>query len=95
MPRKWCQRVTQSRRIPIIVPELGSTNITFSLWHAAAGDRVTVGDRVAELLTPGVLFDVPAPATGALVERIAQPGDSLCVSRVIGFVEEPLTSEAG
>jgi pyruvate/2-oxoglutarate dehydrogenase complex dihydrolipoamide acyltransferase (E2) component len=68
--------------------------VAFSLWHAAAGDRVTEGDRVAELLLPGAVFDVPAPATGVLAERAAQPGDALSAGHVIGFVEEELTTEA-
>lgn len=78
----------ESRRVPIAVPELGSDRIAFSLWHAAAGDRVTAGDRVAELLLPGAVFDVPAPATGVLAERAAQPGDALSTGQVIGVVEE-------
>jgi pyruvate/2-oxoglutarate dehydrogenase complex dihydrolipoamide acyltransferase (E2) component len=74
--------------VPITVPELGSERVTFSLWHAAAGDRVTEGDRVAELLLPGAAFDVPAPATGVLAERIAQPGDALSTGQVLGVIEE-------
>lgn len=78
----------ESRRVPITVPELGSARATFSLWHVRAGDRVTEGDRVAELLVPGAVIDVPAPATGALAERAAQPNDPLSVGQVIGEIEE-------
>jgi pyruvate/2-oxoglutarate dehydrogenase complex dihydrolipoamide acyltransferase (E2) component len=74
--------------VPITVPELGSGRVAFSLWHAAAGDRVTEGDRVAELLLPGAVFDVPAPATGVLAERTAQPGDALGAGQVLGEIEE-------
>ena len=74
--------------MPITVPELGSERVAFSLWHAAAGDRVTEGDRVAELLLTGAVFDVPAPVTGVLAERTAQPGDALAAGQAIGSIEE-------
>ncbi len=74
--------------MPITVPELGSDRATFSLWHGRVGDRVTEGDRVAEVLIPGAVFDVPAPATGVLAERSAQPNDPLKPGQVIGEIEE-------
>jgi pyruvate/2-oxoglutarate dehydrogenase complex dihydrolipoamide acyltransferase (E2) component len=70
------------------VPELGSDRVTFSLWHVRAGDRVTEGDRVAEVLIPGAVFDVSAPVTGVLAERGAQPGDALAVGQVLGEIQE-------
>jgi pyruvate/2-oxoglutarate dehydrogenase complex dihydrolipoamide acyltransferase (E2) component len=70
------------------VPELGAERVAFSLWHVRAGDRVTEGDRVAELLIPGATFDVPAPASGVLTERTAQPGDPLRPGQVIGTIDE-------
>ena len=70
------------------MPELGSARATFSLWHVRAGDRVTEGDRVAELLIPGAVFDVHAPATGTLAERAAQPNDPLAAGMVIGEIQE-------
>ena len=78
----------ESRRVPITVPELGSDRVTFSLWHVRAGERVTEGDRVAEVLIPGAVFDVAAPATGTLTERIAQPGDRLELGQALGTLEE-------
>jgi pyruvate/2-oxoglutarate dehydrogenase complex dihydrolipoamide acyltransferase (E2) component len=70
------------------MPELGSDRATFSLWHVQVGDRVTEGDRVAELLIPGAVFDVSAPATGVLAERAAQPNDPLTTGQVIGEIQE-------
>ena len=74
--------------MPITVPELGSDRASFSVWHVNVGDRVTEGDRVAELLIPGATFDVSAPATGRLAERTAQPGDGVRAGQVIGTIEE-------
>lgn len=75
-------------RVPITVPELGSGRATFSLWHVQIGDRVTLGDRVAEVLIPGAIFDVSAPASGVLTERTAQSGEPLATGQVIGAIEE-------
>jgi pyruvate/2-oxoglutarate dehydrogenase complex dihydrolipoamide acyltransferase (E2) component len=77
-----------SRRVAIVVPELGSDRATFSLWHVRPGDHVTAGDRVAEVLIPGAIYDVGAPASGVLVERTAQPGDPLAPGQTIGEIEE-------
>ncbi len=50
------------------------------------GDRVTEGDRVAELLLPGATFDVPAPATGVFAEQHAKPNDTLTTHSVLGII---------
>ena len=71
----------------IAVPDLGSARVTFGLWHVRVGDRVTEGDRVAEVLIPGAVYDVSAPASGTLTERSAHSGDPLTPGQVIGVVE--------
>lgn len=78
----------ESGRVPITVPELGSGRATFSLWHVRVGDRVTEGDRVAEVLIPGAVFDVPAPASGILTERAVLPSDALTAGQTIGVIQE-------
>ena len=72
----------------ITLPDLGSDRAAFSLWHVRAGDRVTAGDRVAEVLIPGAVFDVAAPANGVIADRAARPGDPLTTGQVIGEIEE-------
>ena len=52
--------MTQPRRVPITLPELGDPRAVFSLWYVRPGDRVFEGDRVAEVLIPGATFDVLA-----------------------------------
>lgn len=84
----WCLRVKEFQRVTIAVPDLGAARVTFGLWHVRVGDRVTAGDRVAEVLLPGAVFDVPAPASGTLAERTAQPGTLLTVGQVIGEIQE-------
>ncbi|MBY0455767.1 MAG: lipoyl domain-containing protein [Gemmataceae bacterium] len=79
--------MSQPRRLPIVLPDLGSPRTTFSLWHVRVGDRVHEGDRVAEVLIPGATFDVPAPVTGVLVEQVVRPNDPLATGVVLGAIE--------
>ncbi len=58
--------VKEPTRVLLTVPELGSDRIAFSLWHVRAGDRVTEGDRVAEVLTPGARSSTFRLAGGTL-----------------------------
>jgi pyruvate/2-oxoglutarate dehydrogenase complex dihydrolipoamide acyltransferase (E2) component len=48
---------------------------------------VFAGDRLVEVLAAGATFDVPAPATGRLVERHALPRDVLAPGQVLGVVD--------
>jgi pyruvate/2-oxoglutarate dehydrogenase complex dihydrolipoamide acyltransferase (E2) component len=76
--------------MPITLPELGlpaSHAVRLSAWFADPGETVYEGDRLVEVLTEGATFDVPAPATGRLVERHALPRDLLLPGQVLGVVE--------
>ena len=75
-------------RVPIALPALGAARATLSLWYVLPGERVFEGDRVAEVLIPGATFDVPAPASGVLAERLAMPNDVLGTGQVLGVIEE-------
>jgi pyruvate/2-oxoglutarate dehydrogenase complex dihydrolipoamide acyltransferase (E2) component len=82
-------------RFPITLPDLG-VGAVLSLWHVRPGDPVFEGDRVAEVLLPGVTFDVPAPRTGVLAERLAMPNDPVTAGQVLGtIIEESATDEHG
>jgi 2-oxoglutarate dehydrogenase E2 component (dihydrolipoamide succinyltransferase) len=77
-------------RTSILLPEIGvspGSRITVSAWYALPGDLVFEGDRIVEVLTEGATFDVNAPATGCLVERLALSRDVLQVGQVLGIVE--------
>ncbi|MBX9622633.1 MAG: lipoyl domain-containing protein [Gemmataceae bacterium] len=80
--------MAEPRRAPVAVPELGTDRATLSLWHVRAGDRVYDGDRVAEVLIPGAVVDVPSPAAGVLGDWLARPGEPVAPGQVIGSVEE-------
>jgi pyruvate/2-oxoglutarate dehydrogenase complex dihydrolipoamide acyltransferase (E2) component len=71
----------------IVLPELGAAPVVLSTWFADPGDTVFEGDRLVEVLADGATFDVPAPATGRLVERRALADDRLVPGQVLGAVE--------
>jgi pyruvate/2-oxoglutarate dehydrogenase complex dihydrolipoamide acyltransferase (E2) component len=74
-------------RVSIVLPDLGSANARLSLWYVRPGEAVYEGDRVAEVLIPGVTFDVPAPASGVLRDRFALPGDAVTAGQELGAIE--------
>ncbi|MDB5311124.1 MAG: branched-chain alpha-keto acid dehydrogenase subunit [Gemmataceae bacterium] len=74
--------------MPICVPELGSPRAVLSLWYVRPGDRVSEGDRVAEVLIPGATFDVTAPASGVLGDRFVLPTDPVATGQTLGMIEE-------
>jgi len=69
---------------PIILPELGTTSeLHVGSWLVDLGDRVEIGDRVAEVLMRGIVFHVAASASGIVTgiakpeKAIVRPGDTL------------------
>jgi pyruvate/2-oxoglutarate dehydrogenase complex dihydrolipoamide acyltransferase (E2) component len=74
-------------KVPIVLPDLGSPAARLSLWYVRPGEAVYEGDRVAEVLIPGVVFDVAAPASGVLRDRLALPGDALTAGQELGTIE--------
>ncbi len=72
---------------PVVLPELGTAPVVLSLWFAGVGDTVFEGERLVEVLIAGATFDVSAPASGKLVERLAWPRDVLEPGQVLGVLE--------
>ena len=74
---------------PIIVPLLGKGNrrLTVSLWLARVGEEVAAGDRVVELLMPGVTFDVESHCAGTVIACECQAGVEVEEGTVLGWIE--------
>ena len=72
----------------VLVPDLGAGDepIRFVTW-LVPGASVIPGERIAELLTAGSVFHLEAAAEGVLVDRRAQPGDSVASGAVIARIE--------
>jgi pyruvate/2-oxoglutarate dehydrogenase complex dihydrolipoamide acyltransferase (E2) component len=71
----------------VILPDLGAEPVLLSVWFVDTGEHVFEGDRLVEVLVGGATFDVPAPATGWLVEKRALTDDSIHPGQVLGVVE--------
>ena len=77
-------------RSPIIVPELqiGTEPLRITGWLADVGDLVTSGESIAEILIPGITFDIPARSSGRLVQIDKGVDTSIVVGDVIGWIDD-------
>lgn len=81
-------------KVPVRLPDLGIEPVVFSLWFNRPGDRVSTGERLAEVVGPSTTFDVQAPCDGILVEQRTFPNDDLSTGQVLAVIEtSSLTSE--
>lgn len=71
--------------VPITLPDVGGDAV-LSVWYVRPGEPVYEGDRVAEVLLPGVTVDVHAPAAGTLAGRAALPGDRVRPGDTLGTI---------
>ncbi|QHL90773.1 2-oxoglutarate dehydrogenase complex dihydrolipoyllysine-residue succinyltransferase [Sphingomonas changnyeongensis] len=75
--------------VEIKVPTLGEsiTEATIGEWLKKPGEAVKADEPVASLETDKVSVEVPAPADGVMGAHAAQPGDTVAVGAVIGYLE--------
>lgn len=72
----------------ILLPDLATDDdpVWVTAWLVDVGDVVDEGDRVVEVLTRGITFDVSAPMSGVLT-RIARPIDAVVsAGDVLGWI---------
>ncbi|MGE4246330.1 MAG: biotin/lipoyl-containing protein [Parvibaculaceae bacterium] len=50
---------------------------TITTWHKQVGDAITEGEVLYDVETEKVTSEVPSPATGVLVEILAESGSEL------------------
>jgi pyruvate/2-oxoglutarate dehydrogenase complex dihydrolipoamide acyltransferase (E2) component len=74
-------------RSEIRLPDLGAGPVVLSVWFADVGEWVYEGDRLVEVLVGGATFDVAAPATGRLAEKLALVNDPVQPGQVLGVVD--------
>jgi pyruvate/2-oxoglutarate dehydrogenase complex dihydrolipoamide acyltransferase (E2) component len=80
-----------TRRVPLIVPELGlgSAAIRVTVWHARVGNQVRRGERLIELAAAAVVIDLPAPESGVLEQQLAAEEDAVTVGQTLGWIQPP------
>lgn len=79
-----------SQRHPLVLPDLGAgpMPVTVSLWLVDVGQEVCEGDRLLEVVFGSVCVDLPAPASGVLVEALVGEDEMLHVGQVLGIIAE-------
>lgn len=81
---------TQATRVDIVMPDLGVAEVRVTVWYAMLGDRVYQGDRLVEVSVAGATIDVPAPATGHLLDQVVFARDVLRPGQLLGtLVADP------
>ncbi|HYO89922.1 MAG TPA: dihydrolipoamide acetyltransferase family protein [Candidatus Limnocylindrales bacterium] len=74
---------------PILMPDLGSGMQEGLLlnWTKQVGDVIHDGDVIAEIETDKTTVEVPVNASGTITELVGEPGQTLKVGAVIGYVD--------
>lgn len=75
---------------PVFLPKVAvqhDTEMYVSFWFAEEGDEVFEGDRLVEILAGPVTFDVPAPASGRLIEIRAAEEESVQSGDLLALLE--------
>ena len=75
-------------RKAVTMPDVGAPAAVVSVWFVAPGERVYAGDRLVEILIAGATIDVPAPATGRLLEKTVSMDERVTPGQILGFIEE-------
>jgi 2-oxoglutarate dehydrogenase E2 component (dihydrolipoamide succinyltransferase) len=74
--------------VKIKLPSLGENVLeaTMVAWLKQPGDAVVHGEIIAEVMTDKTNVEIPAPASGTLVEHQAQVDDVLHPGAVLGTI---------
>lgn len=84
------------RRHLLVLPELGlgARTVSASMWLVEPGAEVNAGDRLLEVLSGSVTIDLPAPASGVLVETYVDEDEPLSVGQRLAMIESDEEDEA-
>ncbi len=77
-------------RTPIVVPELGigHESLRVSGWFVEEGDLVLPGDLIAEVLIPGITFDIAAESSGRLAQIVIPVDATITTGSILGWLED-------
>ena len=80
----------------VIMPQLGETVAegTVSVWHKKAGDQVEEGETLFDVSTDKVEMEIPAPASGRLVEILVPEGETVEVGARLAIIGDGSPAEA-
>lgn len=83
-------------RFEFIMPDVGEGLVEVEVvsWLVDVGDTVEENDPVAEVETDKAIVTMPAPATGKIIERLAEEGDRVEVGSLFLVMETEDTAAA-
>jgi multifunctional 2-oxoglutarate metabolism enzyme len=76
---------TTTETIDVVTPAAGEsvTEGTILEWRVKVGDFIKLDDTIVEISTDKVDVEIPSPASGTVVEILAEEGDTVGVGQVI------------
>lgn len=82
------QEAFDPQLVNVTVPELGAgaDSIRLVTWLVPVRARVIPGERIAELLTQGSVFQLESPAEGTVWAQLAAPGETVRVGQPIATI---------
>ncbi len=84
-------------RVEVVMPKMGESIMegTVIEWSKSVGDTVEQDETLLEIATDKVDSEVPSPASGVLVEILAEVNDTVEVGNVIAIIETDASAVAG
>jgi pyruvate/2-oxoglutarate dehydrogenase complex dihydrolipoamide acyltransferase (E2) component len=76
-------------RVEVLLPQwgMGITEGTVAEWLKSVGDQVIEGEPLVEIETAKATDSLNAPATGVLVEIVANVDDEVPVGELLAIIE--------
>ena len=80
--------------VDVKVPQLSESvaEATLVTWHKKAGEAVSRDENLIDIETDKVVLELPAPASGVLVELIKQNGDTVVAGELIARIDTEAVS---
>ncbi|MCO4746217.1 MAG: 2-oxoglutarate dehydrogenase complex dihydrolipoyllysine-residue succinyltransferase [Proteobacteria bacterium] len=82
--------------VDVNIPQIGEsiTTVFIARWIVQPGEFVKAGDPVLEVDSDKASMEIPAPASGVLVETLAEDGDEVAIGAVVARLDETASAPA-
>ena len=83
-------------KVEMVMPQMGESiaEATILKWLKNVGDAVKKDETILEISTDKVDSEIPAPATGVIVELKAVEGQTVAVKSIIAIIETDAAAAA-
>ncbi|MBI4398207.1 MAG: biotin attachment protein [Candidatus Omnitrophica bacterium] len=76
------------KEVILKVPAHDVHELSINHWHFEEGDKVEKGQDLVEVSCDGIIYHIPSPASGTLVEVYFEVGEAVDMGDVIAAIEE-------